>query len=98
MRDIRSGNCPLCDHHEIVEAQPPDFADEQIEVPSVVTADPRWMFSGRNPNDGHGELRIYFCRSCGYAQHFVLAPESVPISEGHKTRLIVGREGGTPFR
>ena len=90
MRDIRKGNCPLCDHHEVVEAVPPEYGNDHMEVVSAVTAEPRWMLGGRNPRDHQGEFRVYFCRSCGYAQWFVLKPESVPISDDHRTKLVEG--------
>lgn len=90
MRDIRKGNCPLCDHHEVVEAVPPEYGHGSGEIVSAVTAEPRWLMGGRNAQRHQGEFRVYFCRSCGYAQWFVLKPESVPISDDHRTKLIEG--------
>lgn len=98
MRDIRSGNCPLCDHNEVVEADPPEYYGNDFERDMTVTADPRRVLPGRNPLKGHGEFRVFFCRSCGFAQWFVLKPESVPISEDHKTRVIEGKKAQPPFR
>ena len=98
MRDIRSGNCPLCEHDEIVEVDPPEYYGNDFERDMNVTADPRWALPGRNPRKGHGELRIFFCRSCGFAQWFVLEPASVPISDEHETRVIKGKKAESPFR
>ncbi|MFT5353445.1 MAG: hypothetical protein ACI9KE_000643 [Polyangiales bacterium] len=98
MRDIRNGNCPLCDHDEVVEADPPTYGHQDSERDMTVTADPRWLMSGRNPGKGHGELRVWFCRSCGFAQWFVSEPATVPISDEHKTRLIKGKKDPGPFR
>lgn len=95
MRDIRSGNCPLCDHHEIVAAYPPDWGMNDTDHPSAVTADPRLIFAGRTPGRTYGRLRLYFCRSCGFSQTFVELPDRVPVGEKYKTALIEGtqREG-----
>lgn len=99
MRDMRKGICPLCDHHEIVEGVPGEFADNAGELPAAFTYESRWMLSGRNPHRAHGELRYYMCRRCGHVQWFVDAPESVPIGEKFQTRLIAGRRSDTePYR
>ena len=97
MRDIREGNCPLCNHDVIVEGVPGEFA-EQLEVTPAFTYDPRWVLGGRNPGHPHGPLMYYMCRKCGFLQWFVSGPGDVPIGEEYRTRLIEGKAGQGPFR
>ncbi len=89
MRDIREGNCPLCDHHEITEVIPAEFGGNDLERLESVTYEVRWMLPGRNPTKPIGELRKYVCRSCGFTQEFTLKPSSVPDTSEY-TRTIVG--------
>lgn len=37
-----------------------------------------------------GQVMLYTCRKCGYAQTFVKSPETIPIGEPHGTTLICG--------
>ena len=98
MHDIRKGNCPLCQHHEVVEAIQPDFGHAGVEHASSVTAEPRWVLGGRNPSKQYGLLTMYFCRACGYAQEFVQGPGEVPLEGRYKTRLIEGVKRDAPYR
>jgi len=98
MLDIRKGNCPLCDWHEIIEAVPGEFADQSREVVPAVTYDARWVLSGRNPEHPHGPLLMYVCRRCGYCQQFAQGADAIPIGDNYKTRLIKGVERATPYR
>ncbi len=99
MRDMREGNCPICDHHEIVEGVPCEFSgDVNRELIAAFTYDARWLMSGRNPKYAHGELKYYMCRQCGYLQWFVDQPQEVPIGDDYRTRLIEGVERKGPYR
>lgn len=94
MHDMRTGLCPLCNHNEIIESEAADFCEQGLEKPQAVTYDPRWIMPGRNPAHPHGHLKMYVCRGCGYVQWFADDPQSIPIEEQYKTRLIKGRDPG----
>lgn len=98
MKDIRRGNCPLCDHPEIVEAVSAEFINDGRERIAAVTYDPRWMLEGRNPSYPHGALKRYVCRSCGFAQEFASNPGAIPIGDQHRTRVISGVKASEPYR
>ena len=98
MRDIRKGICPLCETNEIVEAIVAEFGTNDYETPMCVTYDPRWAVLGRNPSHGHGPLRMYVCRGCGYAQWFADNAADIPIGEEYKTRIIKGPDSEGPYR
>lgn len=98
MKDIRRGNCPLCDHHEIIEAIPAEFGESDFERRESVTYEPRWILGGRNPKLGHGPLRTYVCRSCGFTQQFADGPDRIPIAPRYSTRIIEGVRRESPFR
>ena len=86
--DIRQGICPQCGHDEIIEAEQSEFAHGDKTRPMCVTYDARWVFPGQNPAYGHGQLFLYVCRSCGFCQWYARNPGGIPISEGHRTRLV----------
>ena len=93
--DIRQGICPQCGHDEIIEAAQAEFTgDWDTTYPMCVTYDERWLCSGQNPSHGHGPLYFYVCRGCGFCQWYAQNPESIPVSEGQRTRLIKGRQSG----
>ncbi len=92
--DIRQGVCPQCGHDEIIEAQQAEFGHGNFGTPMSVTYDERWVMSGQNPHHGHGPLFLYVCRRCGFCQWYAQNPEGIPVSEGHKTRLIKGGQCG----
>lgn len=98
MRDLRKGTCPLCEHNEILEVDVAEFGHNDLERRMCVTYDKRWVVSGRNPQHGHGPLRMYVCRSCGYIQWFAESPGEIPVGEETATRLIRGPGGAGPFR
>ena len=99
MRDIRQGNCPLCDHHEVVEGDPGEFTgDTNREVTAAFAYDARWVRSGRNPDHAYGVLKYYMWRQCGYLQWFVDNPQEVPLSDEHRPRLTKGVERKGPYR
>ena len=91
--DIRQGTCPQCGHDEIIEAEQAEFTGEwDANYRMCVTYDQRWVLPGQNPSYGHGPLYLYVCRRCGCCQWYARNPESIPVSEGHRTRLIKGRQ------
>jgi hypothetical protein len=93
--DMRQGTCPQCGHDQIIEAEQTEFTDQGLgPVPMCVTYDERWVWPGQNPRYGHGPLYLYVCRRCGFCQWYARSPESIPISEGHRTRLIKGGQSG----
>lgn len=53
--------------------------------------------AGRVPERPLGPLRLFVCRSCGRAEWFADAPETIPIGEEHGTRLVARKPGG-PYR
>jgi len=85
---MRSGKCPKCRGSEIVVAQPPEYGHGSIETPMTVTAEPRWFLGGRNPRHGKGQLVLYVCRSCGFAEWYVTDPRSIPIGAEYRTRML----------
>jgi hypothetical protein len=109
--DIRNGNCPLCNHHEVIEGQPAEQGS--VEVPSwsrrpsrptsrsfAHRLNPRRLFARemRPPEEPLGRLQNYMCRSCGFTQWFVNAPGEVPVGEEFRTRLIRGTPRGDSYR
>jgi hypothetical protein len=98
MLDMRKGVCPLCEHDEIIAARPAEFGDGGHEVPAAVTYDPRMLFPGRNPNTPYGKLVMYVCRGCGFTQTFAQEPETIPISDEHKTRLVKKKKPEKGYR
>ena len=92
--DIRQGTCPQCGYQEVIEAVQSEFGHDPSGVPMCVTYDKRWVLSGQNLDHGHGPLRLYVCRRCGFCQWYAGNPEAIPISEGHRTRLIKGGQPG----
>lgn len=98
MVDMRKGTCPVCEHNEILEAEVAEFGNQDEERRMCVTYDKRWVASGRNPRHGHGPLRMYVCRACGFVQWFAEAPGEIPASDEICTRLIRGPERADPYR
>jgi rubrerythrin len=97
MQDMREGNCPICDHDEVIEAVVRDLLDDSAEYKAVTyeavnfgTIVPIYQ---RVP---HGVLKMYVCRSCGYTQWFADSPKSIPIGKEFMTKLIVGPDRGEP--
>jgi predicted nucleic-acid-binding Zn-ribbon protein len=96
--DIREGTCPQCGHNEVIEAMQSEFGESDRGEPMCVTYDARWVLPGQNPQHGHGPLYLYICRSCGFSQWYAKNPETIPISAGHRTRLIKGKRQETAIQ
>jgi len=90
---VRSGTCPKCRGTKIILAHPPEYGQNSFEVPMAVTAEPRWILSGRNPRYGKGELVVYVCRSCGFVEWYALDPESIPIGNDYRTEVVERSKG-----
>jgi predicted RNA-binding Zn-ribbon protein involved in translation (DUF1610 family) len=84
---MKSGKCPKCGQTKIITAQPGEYGHDFQECRMTVTADPRWVLSGRNPLHGHGKLVLYVCQECGFAEWWVRDPKNIPIGKEYKTRL-----------
>jgi hypothetical protein len=82
----------------VLESLAAEFGDADSEKQMSVTYDKRWVAGGRNPKYGHGSLRMYVCRGCGYVQWFADAPDEIPVGAEYSTRVIKGPSPGGPFR
>jgi len=49
------------------------------------------------PNEPHGVLEAFVCRSCGFVEWYAQAPEQIPIGVVFGTEL-VDMSGAGPFR
>ena len=87
---MKSGTCPKCGHNEVIESVPAECGNGDLERRMAVTADPRWLFPGRNPKNEHGALTVYTCRRCGFCEWYASHPGEIPLGEEYKTRLIEG--------
>jgi hypothetical protein len=96
MTDIREGRCPLCDHREIINAQPVEFC-EAIPCPLAVTH-LQSSEGGPSPLRPVGMFHVFVCRRCGYSQWFAERPEEIPIVDGLGTRLVAGPAAEGPYR
>lgn len=86
---MKSGQCGKCGHNEIIVGQPPVYGDGSHEIGQMsVTADPRWVFGGRNGYHPHGRLYCYVCRKCGYTEWYADRPGEIPIGQDYSTRLL----------
>jgi hypothetical protein len=92
MEDIRKGVCPLCRHSVILE-----FATGQAVASETQTV-PWTTIVREQPVKRTGELQMFICRSCGYAQSFARAPADIPVGADHHTRIINGPEPVGPYR
>jgi rubrerythrin len=90
MGDIREGRCPSCDHGEVIEAplqQLVHYKSRDTVAPIGVAwhEDKGFLSDSAKPLNA---LHVYVCRSCGFTQMFTVSPGTIPIGQGHKTRLI----------
>lgn len=89
------GTCPLCSHHEVIEAELQETNDEGIPSPLPVSWGPR---PGSTRWEPVGLLKAYVCRRCGHTELFTDSPERIPIGRAHRTRLVEGPKRPGPYR
>jgi predicted RNA-binding Zn-ribbon protein involved in translation (DUF1610 family) len=94
MGDIREGRCPSCGHDEVIEAplrQLVHYKSRDTLAPiGVVWHEDRGFFAdSATPLNA---IHVYVCRSCGFTQMYTESPGTIPIGEGHGTRVI--KSGG----
>src|SRR5690242_7827290 len=97
MDDMRRGQCPLCNHPEIVKTNPASIIGTGVVAPLYahhVNRDSLWSPGGQP----FGETHLYVCRSCGYAQCFITHPDRIPIGPEHHTELITAPAPSGPYR
>ncbi len=96
---MRKGECPLCNHDEVIEAIAMDLAPVATQYPpgtGAFAAAVTHTFRDGNTFASHGIIRRYVCRRCGYLQSFADSPADIPIDEAHRTRLISNRRSSGP--
>ena len=99
---MRQGRCPLCDHHEIIEATVTEFSGEYSEQqrPLAVAHGTRHvLLAGERPDADKpvGLLNQCICRRCGFVQWFASEPGRIPIGMEYGTRL-VQTPAAAPYR
>ena len=85
MEDMRNGVCALCAHPEVVECRPKSRGYKSAYNPVVAAVVDPGFFSF---NKEVGEILVYACRKCGFAQTFVMEAGTVPIGEPYGTRIV----------
>src|SRR5689334_22365834 len=103
MDDIRRGRCPLCGHQQIIEAPAMDLNSELVwgnamKGQAIFRGSVTFTLGPAGRVRGHGSITHYVCRGCGYLQSFAESPQSIPIDEAHKTRLLDGGAPEGPYR
>jgi rubrerythrin len=109
MHDMREGTCPLCNHHEVIEAIPIDLTEKDHKRQSVTYESERLGSGDPIPgtlrlHQAYGALTYYVCRKCGFVQWFAESPEKIPIGKHTRTRMRRGKpaevksEGGKSGR
>ena len=96
--DLRTGVCPLCGHHEAIEAVPNEFGFSDYSATQLAVTHRADGIDRKRRDHPVGKLMLYVCRKCGYAQWFANMPEKIPIGEEYQTKLIQGRPPQGPFR
>ena len=89
MEDIRRGLCPLCGHHEIVQAWPTYPGDDGNDLPLAEAHSKRSWTGGITM---YGPMSTFTCLQCGFTQWFAAAPENIPIGGEFNTALLLGRK------
>lgn len=98
MKDIRQGECPLCDHPEVIEAVP-SVSGRYGDAYHLALSEGR-RTDGKTWEDTRveiGPLTSFTCRACGFTQWFAQNPQSIPIGDGFHTRIVEGPKRG-PYR
>jgi hypothetical protein len=85
---MRSGICSKCGGSDVIRSLPAEYGHNDFERPMTVTAEPRWVMSGRNPHNGRGRLSMYVCRDCGYVEWYVQDPQDIPLGEEYQTARV----------
>ena len=96
--DLRTGVCPLCGHHEAIEAVPNEFGFSDYSATQLAVTHRADGVDRKRRDYPVGKLMLYVCRKCGYVQWFATLPEKIPIGEEYQTKLIQGRPSQGPFR
>jgi hypothetical protein len=99
--DLRTGICPLCGHHEVIESVANEFGSGDYSASQMAVTHKHMEGGGpvgKRRDLPVGRLMLYVCRKCGYVQWFADMPESIPIGEKFQTRLIQGIPSQGPFR
>ncbi len=96
--DLRTGVCPLCGHHEAIEAVPNEFGFGDNSAVQLAVTHRTDGIASKLRQHPVGKLMLYVCRKCGYTQWFAHMPEKIPIGEEYQTKLIQGRPPQGPFR
>ncbi|MEJ7728947.1 MAG: hypothetical protein WKG00_07020 [Polyangiaceae bacterium] len=99
MRDLREGICELCDGREVIVSTPIEYTGDNTNFWGAHTVAHRWRntwYAGEQPDPAQrfGQLMLYVCRACGYAQWFAYRPEDIPIGDEYHTRLVQGPPKG----
>ena len=75
-----SKQCPKCDSLRIGYLETvTDLGNNNAPLNAVVgrTTPSSWISN----SEVHGELEAYLCADCGYFEHYVKSPESVPYDK-----------------
>ncbi len=89
---MRQGVCAVCDHREVVSAEAIEFGARDTTGPAAIAYAGKDGVYGFQPKlkQGHGKLRSYTCRKCGYTQWFADKPADIPLDRNMRTKLIKG--------
>jgi hypothetical protein len=103
MLDMRQGQCPLCQHDEIIEATLSEFSGEndEHERPLAIAHGTRHQFivgERTDPDRSYGVLSQCICRRCGFVQWFAAEPGKIPVDTTPGLQLIRAPGAGGPYR
>ncbi len=90
---MRNGTCALCGHTKVIELRPKSRGYRSAYNPVVVANIDAGFFSAEKEV---GQLLVYACLKCGFAQTFVEDVESVPIGPKYETRLVRTKRSSEP--
>jgi hypothetical protein len=103
MLDMRQGQCPLCQHDEIIEATLSEFSGEldERERPLAIAHGTQHRFivgERTDPEKAYGVLSQCICRRCGFVQWFAAKPGEIPVDTTPGLRMIRSAAGRGPYR
>ncbi len=76
----RTGQCPKCQHREILVLPLLDRDRRGITQPTVASVTIEKKLGGVVQIPSYqGAVKLYTCRSCGYAETYVHDVESIPV-------------------